>query len=85
MYHFPEIFQKPKDEYMHALIRSVIEDESNKSMEALNVYLPTLHVSPIARMWNTNTLGSSKQVGTDKNLQEKGGDHNDYKDFSQVH
>jgi ABC-type dipeptide/oligopeptide/nickel transport system ATPase component len=81
MYHFPEVFQQPKDEYMHAIIRSIIEDDKNQKVKVLNVYLANLHVSPLARMWNTNSLGSSKQVGTNKTTTNKLKD-NEYKDFS---
>lgn len=58
--YFPDVFQRPRDRYLHALIRKVAEGDSFLKPEQINVYLGNIHVSPLARAWNTNTLGAEK-------------------------
>lgn len=61
LFHFPEVFLKPKDEYLNAIIRNIADDDPRENPEAMSVYTGNVHVSPVARIWNTNTLGKPKQ------------------------
>ena len=66
-YHFPQIFQKKKNEYMLAMIRRGIEDtiqdeKPGKQLKSVDVYLGNLHVSPLCRLWNTTDLTSIDSV-----------------------
>ena len=61
MFHFPEVFQKLRDEYIYAMIRKIAEEdvvpdeegESTPPINMIDVYLGNLHVSPVSRLWNT--------------------------------
>ena len=61
LFHFPEIFQKPKDEYIASLLKKIVneqpevgkEGEIYPQMDTIDLYVGNIHVSPIARMWNT--------------------------------
>jgi hypothetical protein len=57
LFHFPEVFLKFKDEYMQAMIRTVlVENESEEEkIGNIDVYLGNMHVSPLSRLWNTNS------------------------------
>ena len=64
---FPEVFQKPRDEYLYALLRKLAEDEGKdlsapledqSAAQVIDVYLGNLHVSPISRLWNTQSMQS---------------------------
>ena len=56
LFHFPEIFQQRKDQYLEAFIRSVFEDTETNSTEIrqADAYIGNIHVSPVSRLWNTN-------------------------------
>lgn len=59
---YPEIFVKPRDNYMKILLQEILEDfksneeyistESNPYENVL-AYMGNIHISPISRIWNT--------------------------------
>jgi hypothetical protein len=61
LYYFPEIFQKRRDEYIFAMLKKIASEESVPNeqgetappIKTIDVYLGNMHVSPIARLWNT--------------------------------
>ena len=64
---YPEIFQQPRDDYLYAFIRKIAEDEGKNlsapvdeqpPAEVIDVYLGSVHVSPISRLWNTQSMQS---------------------------
>jgi hypothetical protein len=64
---YPEIFQQPRDDYLCAFIRKIAEDEGKNlsapvdeqpPAEVIDVYLGSVHVSPISRLWNTQSMQS---------------------------
>lgn len=63
---FPEIFLKPKDDYIRKMLKIIAEDESDRiyrqgedesSLQSRNIlaYLGNMHVSPVSRAWETGT------------------------------
>jgi hypothetical protein len=64
---FPEVFQKPRDEYLYAILRKLVEDEGmsltssiedQPPVEVIDFYIGNLHVSPLSRLWNTQSRHS---------------------------
>ncbi len=63
LYLYPEVFLKHRDDYMYSMIRKIAEEghifahqpEDTPPIKTIDVYLGTLHVSPISRLWNTQT------------------------------
>ena len=55
LYYFPEVFQKPRDEYVAAMIKEIAmhSGEQNEGMSAMSCYLGNVHVAPITRMLKT--------------------------------
>ena len=45
------------------MIRKIAEGDNELAPESINVYVGNVHLSPIARIWNTNTLGTEKLKG----------------------
>jgi hypothetical protein len=59
---FPEVFLRPRDEYLYAFLRKLAEEEGKNlsvgvdeqpQVETVDVYLGNIHVSPVSRLWNT--------------------------------
>ena len=48
-YHFPEVFQKPRDEYIAALLHTIATD-SSENYESILCYLGNVHVKPVSRL-----------------------------------
>lgn len=70
-FHYPEIFQKLRDQYLESYIRKVVEENTNNSLEVVDVYLGNWHVSPLSRLWNTNLSSvSSQQAHIEKSKAE---------------
>lgn len=61
LFHYPEIFQMLRDEYIYSIIQKIVNEESvpgedgeqPPELEMIDVYLGNIHVSPISRLWNT--------------------------------
>eukprot|EP00347_Sterkiella_histriomuscorum_P017372 403349636 len=66
LYHYPEIFQKRKDQYLDAMIRDVLVETDNLPNEqrpsTIDVYCGNIHVSPLSRLWNTTDVIKQEQV-----------------------
>jgi len=67
LYHFPEVFQKPRDEYMTALLTEIAQSMRGKmegdeervtGFDRITCYMGNIHVSPVTRLWRTNKIGS---------------------------
>lgn len=55
-YYFPEVFSKPRDEYVAAMIKELAmqtRDDDNVGHKAISCYLGNVHVQPTLRLLNT--------------------------------
>ena len=60
---YPEVFLKHRDEYMYSMIRKIADEgqimaqspNNTPPIKTIDVYLGNFHVSPISRLWNTQT------------------------------
>jgi hypothetical protein len=67
LYYFPEIFQRRRDEYMFAMLKKIVSEEpvpndqgdTPPPIKTIDVYLGKMHVSPLTRLWNTQTTSLS--------------------------
>lgn len=63
---FPEVFCKPRDEYMYIMMNEVLNDPETQEdigqitpdQESIVAYLGKNHVAPISRLWSTVNLTS---------------------------
>lgn len=62
LYLYPEVFLKHRDEYIYSMIRKIADegvimthDNDSTPIKTIDVYLGHFHVSPISRLWNTQT------------------------------
>lgn len=56
LYYFPEVFSKPRDEYVAAMIKELAmqsSDDDNVGHQAISCYLGNVHVQPTLRLLNT--------------------------------
>lgn len=73
-FYYADVFQKPRDEYMAALLKEVANETWKRndkyvSYSSVSCYLGNLHVSPVARLWKTSKLDSMTQtIGDQKAL-----------------
>jgi hypothetical protein len=45
MYHFPEVFNEPRDKYIAAFLHEICtQAENNQSFETVNAYIGNVHV-----------------------------------------
>ena len=59
LYYFPEVFGKPRDEYIAAYLHDMANDlqEDGQGFSTINAYLGNLQIKPVSRLWNTYKLG----------------------------
>jgi len=57
LYYFPEVFSKPRDEYVAAMLKEIAmhsgEGEDVEGNEQVCCYMGNVHMEPITRLWNT--------------------------------
>jgi hypothetical protein len=58
-YYYPEVFQKFRDSYLESYMRKVVVENQPEHLKTVDVYMGNFHVSPVSRLWNTNTTKSS--------------------------
>ena len=76
------MFQSLRDTYLHHLIRSIAtEDRKEETVKSMDVYLGNVHVSPIARQWNTFEYSSEKEL---KKLGDFGSVHKMSKNYNEL-
>ena len=74
LYYFPEVFAKPRDEYVAAMLHDIATDtnEDGQGFSSISAYLGNLHIKPISRVWNTYKLDRDfthvKQKATPSNM-----------------
>ena len=57
LYYFPEVFAKPRDEYVAAMLFEMATDmQGDKGLNKINAYLGNLQIKPVSRLWNTYKL-----------------------------
>lgn len=69
LYYFPEVFQRRRDEYIFAMLKKIVSEEpapdeqgeTPPTIKTIDVYLGNMHVSPITRLWNTQTISAGKE------------------------
>lgn len=77
---YPEVFLKHRDEYMYSMIRKIADEgqimaqspNNTPPIKTIDVYLGNFHVSPISRLWNTQTtiLGAKDIKQKEKKQQQ---------------
>ena len=77
---YPEVFLKHRDEYMYSMIRKIADEgqimaqspNNTPPIKTIDVYLGNFHVSPISRLWNTQTtnLGAKDIKQKEKTQQQ---------------
>lgn len=107
LYLYPEVFLKHRDEYIYSMLRKIADEgqitsqTNSPPLKTIDVYLGSFHVSPISRLWNTQTtiLGTKdikekQQEGEDggrgrklalKGKKEKRSLENQIIDFDMIH
>ena len=66
LYHYPQFFNEPRDAYMASMLHEMCEDVSEDPPERVQAFVGNVHVSPIARLWQTGS--SSAEVHKPKKL-----------------
>jgi hypothetical protein len=55
LYYFPDVFSRPRDEYVTAFLHEVClqSNPEDGGFQNVNAYLGNIHVDPITRIWQT--------------------------------
>ena len=58
LHYFPEVFAKPRDEYITAILYDIANQlqEEEKGFSSVTAYLGNLQIKPVSRLWNTYQL-----------------------------
>ena len=58
LYYFPEVFAKPRDEYITAMLYEIANDTRNDGdgYKNISAYVGNVQIKPISRLWNTYRL-----------------------------
>ena len=68
MYYFPDVFCRPRDEYVAAMIKelALFTNEEGQGLSAISCYLGNIHVKPTLRLLNTfNSDGVHSAIKTE--------------------
>lgn len=61
---YPEIFVKPRDDYMNIMLKEILEglqaNPDEDQDENVVAYVGNIHVAPLARIWNTKAHEKGK-------------------------
>ena len=85
-YYFPDIFARPRDEYVAAMLKEIAmnskseisndpqNSDSLSGIQSMNCYLGNVHVPPITRMLKTYNSDGVYASGNDDPLLNEGDD-----------
>ena len=59
LHYFPEVFAKPRDDYITAILHDIANDLQGQEngFSSVTAYLGNLQIKPVSRLWNTYKLG----------------------------
>jgi len=63
IYHFPEVFNEPRDQYVASILHEIcLDNENGISYNTINAYVGNTHVKPLCRLLQTGKYKSALNV-----------------------